>query len=290
MALFEDIRWLKPDVHGEFDGIDGPFLRVDLNINKRIYLFMGEVWKLPVDAIVIGQNEELSDRSECDSIFALSGPECELEMSRLGSVQTGNCVACTGANLCPYLICSVGPKYDEKYLTASEHALFSAYKSTLLLASQTHDIKTIAFSPIYLRRSHYPRDQAAHIALRTIRRFLEHDISLSLEKVILCVPNEDFELYQLYMAGWSFSPRLYPFQLFSAYFSRTEEEALNQSEIIPGDLGDEWGDVSSVVRTVRITSGPKPLPDRPFVPLPPSENSPAESRVVTGKDLENQCF
>ncbi len=200
--VYEDIRWLKPEIDGELDGIDGPYLNIDVTINKKLHLFMGEAWTLPVDVIVIGQNENLSDRTECAAILALTGPMTENELLSQCPLQTGRSLICSGGYLCPYLISSVGPKYNPAYLTASVHALFSAYKSALFLCSETKDVHVVAICPIYLLKGGFPREQACHIALRTLRKVLEHSIlTAHIEKVVLCVSPDDFDIYQLNMTG-----------------------------------------------------------------------------------------
>jgi O-acetyl-ADP-ribose deacetylase (regulator of RNase III) len=83
----------------------------------------------------------------------------------------------------------------------AHNSLYFAYKKALLLAAQEPSIKAIAFTCLYLRKSKFPRDLGAHVALRTIRRFLEHDIGKKFERVILAVPSEDFELYKLLIKG-----------------------------------------------------------------------------------------
>jgi hypothetical protein len=50
------------------------------------------------------------------------------------------------------------------------------------------------------------------------------------------------------------------------YFSRNLEEALSQPDLITGDLGDEWGELTSFDRTLNITAGPKPLQEKPLNP------------------------
>lgn len=255
-GLFDELRWHKIDSTDD-DGFEGPLTTIDLSINNRIYLFQGDFYKIPFDAVIVGENEMVTDRVESGPLFALAGPETENEVAGNLPIQTGSSVICYGGNLCPFIILSVGPKYDEKYITASTHALYTAYKTALLLAAQQPDIKTLAVCPIYLHSSKYPREAAAHLALRVIRRFLEHSISHSFEKVVLCLPEEDFNLYQLYM---------------QAYFPRTRDEANGQIDIIPGDMGDEWGNIAIASRQVKITVGPKPvegLVPTP-IPLPPN--------------------
>lgn len=205
-AVFDELRWLKTEIDGEYDGEEGPYLKCNPTINKKLFLFMGEIWKLPVDAMVLGQTEQLLDRTESSAIFALAGPTFEAEIDAMETVETSSSVICNGGNLCPYVIMSVGPRYVEKHAIAAEQSLLSAYRSALLLAAEKADVKSIAMNCIYLRKSKYPRDLAAHIALRAVRRFLEHVISSNIEKLIFCVPADDFQLYNLLMTGILLSP------------------------------------------------------------------------------------
>lgn len=200
LAVFEELRWLVSE-NEEDIGFEGPLVSIDPIINRKMYLYQGDAYKIPFDAIIVGENEQCSDRRESAGIFALAGPETENDILKVTPIQTGSSALCYGGSLCQHVILSVGPKYEEKYLTASEHALYTAYRTALTIASQQSDIKTLAISPIYLRSSRYPREQAAHIALRVIRRFMEHSISEQLERVVLCVAEDDFVLYQLYMTG-----------------------------------------------------------------------------------------
>ena len=52
------------------------------------------------------------------------------------------------------------------------------------------DLRTVAVSPVYSEAKGYPRDAAAHVAVRTLRRFLErwpHKV----DAVVLCLPPKD---------------------------------------------------------------------------------------------------
>jgi O-acetyl-ADP-ribose deacetylase (regulator of RNase III) len=291
MALFEELRWLMHDEKEEDVGFEGPLVNIDPVINRKMYLFQGDAYKIPFDAVIVGENESCSDRKESSGIFALAGPQTENDLMKVTPVQTGQSALVFGGNLCQHIIVSVGPKFEEKYLTASEHALYTAYRSALTIASQQTDIKTLAITPIYLRSSRYPREQAAHVALRVIRRFMERSISEVFERVVLCVADDDFILYQLYMTG-SFSLQfnsslsliLQPLLMHVAYFPRDRQECLNQPEIIPKDMGNEWGDTAVEERSVKITVGPKPVEGEPHVhipiPLAPGEDVHSDSGTM----------
>lgn len=237
-SIFDGLRWSKS---WDDDGEQGPYLSVNNNLNNKIHLFNGDAWKLPVDCIVIGQNENITDKSECSQIFQLAGPLFEEDALKQAPVSTGSSIICTGGNLCSHIIISACPKYAPKYDSTACNSLFFGYKKALLLAAVQPSIKVLAFTCLYLKRSKFPRDKGAHTALRAIRRFLDHeDISRNFEKVVFCLPNDDFELYKLLMKG---------------YFPRNLSEARSQPDLIPGDLGDEWGEFTTFERTVSITAG-----------------------------------
>ena len=113
------------------------------SISNKIHLFFGEAWKLPVDAIIIGQNETFKERTDGnESIFTLAGPEFEHAVIDLERTSTGTSAIVEGGTLgCKNVILSVGPKYDKKYINASISALHSAYRS--------------AFNVSYTLRTHF---------------------------------------------------------------------------------------------------------------------------------------
>lgn len=263
LPLWEECSWRNipspvtaenPDETSNIDaGQDSKIFDVDENINNKIYLYLGSGYKVSGNAIVIGQNEQLTDRGEdIGAIFALGGPAFEEEAQLAAPVQTGDSCITKGGNLpFDYVIHSVAPRYDERYLTASEQALFSAYKSAILLALEK-GVEDLIFTCIYSKRKNYPRDEAAHIALRVIRKFLQHSaLTEKLRRVMFCVPTqEDYEIYAALMI---------------AYFPRNEAELQYQEGLLPPELGDEWGEIKQADRELKVSAGPKPLSEDAMV-------------------------
>lgn len=220
---------------------------IDHEINSKIYLYHGDIYKIPCDAIVLGQNESLSDRLDANyMVFELAGIHLESELSLLSPIITGDsCITNGGLLPCNYIIHAVGPRYDPKYIIASDHALFSAYKSSLVHASNKN-LNTIVFSCLYKHSKKYPRFDAAHVALRTVRRYLEHEVGRLFKKVMFCFENyDDFEIYST---------------LLHAYFPRDQNELNEQLNFLPVEIGDEWGEIVIPDRLVRLSIGPQPLP------------------------------
>lgn len=164
---------------------------------------------------------------------------------------TGNSIIVSGGNtVYNHVIFSIGPKYDVNYDETCNHSLWSAYYSALSLATCNDNkppIKTIAFCCLYLKSKKFPRDKGAHVALRTIRKFIEQPIGNTIEKIIICCNNpEDYAIYH---------------SLMPAYFPRSIDEALQQSNILPDNIGNEWGEIKSK-REIKVTAGPRPSLDK----------------------------
>jgi hypothetical protein len=83
-------------------------------------------------------------------------------------------------------------------------------------------LSTIAFCVVNTERKGYPRKQAAHIAIRTIRRFLEL-YGNGINMVILAMDNtNDMQIYQ---------------QVLPLYFPRHPLEESKVAAMLPEDTG-----------------------------------------------------
>jgi O-acetyl-ADP-ribose deacetylase (regulator of RNase III) len=104
----------------------------------------------------------------------------------------------TGGGRLPakYVIHTVGPvwnggKYDE------ETKLANCYKNSLALAVDNH-CKSIAFPNISTGIYHFPKKEAAKIAVETVKEFLSK--TSLIEKVIfVCFDDENYVLYEKLM-------------------------------------------------------------------------------------------
>ena len=112
-------------------------------------------------------------------------------------VKTGEAISTKAGRLAARRVLhTVGPKYSEKYQVAAENALHSCYRDCLGLCVE-EKLRSIAFPCIYTRRKKYPRGQAAHVAIRTVRRFVEKHGD-SFDAIIFCVDEpEDYRFYEV---------------------------------------------------------------------------------------------
>lgn len=215
-------------------------------INDRVALWCGNITELSITAIVNSTNESMSERSPLSEVvFKLAGPELRHEIrSDIKSCKTGE-TRLTKAYLLPsrYIIHTVGPRYNARYQTAAENALHNCYRN-VMKAARENKISELAICCIHSSRRHYPTEEGAHIALRTVRRILEHFIS-DFEKVIFVVSDADNNVYT----------RLMPL-----YFPRSEGESRYGALHLPFNLGNEFGEPVIPERQIRISDKPVVIP------------------------------
>eukprot|EP00026_Physarum_polycephalum_P000798 Phypoly_transcript_00799.p1 GENE.Phypoly_transcript_00799~~Phypoly_transcript_00799.p1 ORF type:complete len:559 (+),score=118.07 Phypoly_transcript_00799:2347-4023(+) len=212
------------------------------SLNKIIRIWKGDIWTLAVDAIVNSTNETLSETQGVSAaITEHAGPEFLAEVEKLEGCRTGEAKITHGFALpARNVIFAVGPRYNPKYQTAAENALHSSYRSCLQVLKE-HKLATIAFAPIHSEWRGYPPENGAHIALRTVRRFLEK-FSESLTAIVFCFDKvSDYDLYM----------RLLPL-----YFPRSLAEEQAAKSLLPADTGDENGETIIEERKIRIAPFP----------------------------------
>ncbi|KAG6407847.1 hypothetical protein SASPL_130847 [Salvia splendens] len=215
---------------------------VDREVNSKIYLWRGNPWNLEVDAVVNSTNENMDEGHSSPGLHAAAGPNLAEECSALGGCRTGMAKVTNAYDLpARRVIHTAGPKYAVKYHTAAENALSRCYRSCLELLID-NGLHSIAMSCIYTEAKNYPREPAAHVAIRTVRRFLEKQ-KHKIHAVVFCTTtSSDTEIYK----------RLLPL-----YFPRDKIEEEIAVSKLPADVGDENGETVIDERKIRI----QPLPN-----------------------------
>jgi O-acetyl-ADP-ribose deacetylase (regulator of RNase III) len=149
-----------------------------------VELIKGNIVEQDVDALVNAANSGLSGGGGVDgAIHRAAGRELLAECRTLGRCPTGEARITKGYRLkARHVIHAVGPVYQRRPQDAE--LLASAYRNSLQLASQ-HQIKTIAFPAISTGIYGYPLDQAAPIALRTVKEYLAQHPEIELVRFVL---------------------------------------------------------------------------------------------------------
>jgi len=155
----------------------------------NLELLPTDITKLAVDAIVNAANESLLGGGGVDgAIHRAAGPELLEECRGIGGCPTGEARITRGYRLpARHVIHTVGPVWHGGTRGEAE-LLASCYRNSLRLAVE-NGVRSIAFPAISCGVYRYPVDQAAAIAVRETRAFLdEHD---SIDRVIFTCFGED---------------------------------------------------------------------------------------------------
>ena len=168
----------------------------DVPGHPGIAIWQGDITRLKADAIVDADNSALLGcfcpchgcidnaihsaaglqlRDACNSIMAAQGhPE-----------PNGRAKLTKGYNLpARYVLHTVGPIVQGRVTERDRAELASCYRSCLELAAE-HQLKTVAFCCISTGEFHFPNQEAAEIAVKTVTDFLQAQTSL--RKVIFNV-------------------------------------------------------------------------------------------------------
>jgi len=151
---------------------------------SRVELLEGDLVEQDVDAVVNAANSSLLGGGGVDgALHRAAGPELLAACRTLGGCPTGEARLTKGYRLkARYVIHAVGPVYRGHPRDAE--LLSAAHRSSLELASQ-HSLRSIAFPAISTGVYGYPFDEAAQIALQTVKSHLEGHPEVELVRFVL---------------------------------------------------------------------------------------------------------
>jgi len=166
-----------------------------MDFMERMEVIRGDITKLNVDAIVNAANSSLLGGGGVDgAIHRAAGPQLLEECRKLGGCETGKAKATKGYRLpARYVFHAVGPIWHGGTHGEAE-LLASCYRECMKLAKE-YGVKTIAFPAISCGVYHFPAEQAAEIAIRTLKECLQDNPQI--EKIYLvCFDDKVYQAYQ----------------------------------------------------------------------------------------------
>lgn len=160
-----------------------------------IKIICADITTLKVDVIVNAANTSLLGGGGVDgAIHRAAGPLLLEECRALKGCETGKAKITQGYNLpAEYVIHTVGPVYQDGKRGEPE-LLAGCYRNSLILAEEFH-CKTIAFPCISAGVYGYPMEEAARIALTTVRSYLM-DTESQLTVYHVCFDKQAEQLYR----------------------------------------------------------------------------------------------
>jgi O-acetyl-ADP-ribose deacetylase (regulator of RNase III) len=164
-----------------------------------IHAIKADITTLAVDAIVNAVNSSLLGGGGVDgAIHRAAGPELLDECRGLGGCQSGEAKIMKGYRLpATFVIHTVGPVWNGGTHNEAE-LLASCYRNSLKLAAENR-CRTIAFPSISTGIYGYPIEQAAAIAVATVREALNDESSIE-EVIFCCFSEHDLEVYRKALA------------------------------------------------------------------------------------------
>ncbi len=222
--LMRSLMNLRPPYHASRQLLDAQDNELDIQLREkgvvnidqiessssdpRLKLWQGDITRIKADAIVNAANSRMLGcfvpLHNCidNAIHSAAGIQLRLECNELMKKQghpepAGSAKITSGYNLpAKYVIHTVGPVIgDRKVTKEDEDQLGFCYRACLQLADE-NKLRSIAFCCISTGEYRFPNQQAAEIAVKTVKDYFRES-SASLIKTVVFNVFKDFD-YSIY--------------------------------------------------------------------------------------------
>lgn len=180
-------------------------------VERGVYLWRGDITTLRCDAIVNAANSGMTGcYVPCHAcidncIHTFAGVQLRLACAGLMAKQgheeaTGGAKITPAYNLpCKYVLHTVGPIVHGRVTDEDRKLLASCYRSCLELAAQ-NGVRSVAFCCISTGEFHFPNEEAAGIAVRTVREY-RRETDSDMEVIFNVFKERDHEIYRGLLGG-----------------------------------------------------------------------------------------
>lgn len=186
----------------------------------KLSLWQGDITRLQVGAIVNAANSQMlgcfvpCHRCIDNAIHSAAGMQLREECSRIMQEKrmrygrryeepVGGAVLTKAYHLpCDYVIHTVGPIVYGELTDALREDLRRCYESVLRCCVET-GIRSVAFCCISTGEFHFPNEEAAEIAVKTVTDFLETNEDVMKRIIFNVFKDEDREIYERIFTGIS---------------------------------------------------------------------------------------
>jgi len=163
-------------------------------LGSKISLYVGDITKLDIDAIVNAANSSLLGGGGVDgAIHRAAGKMLVAECRTLNGCETGDAKITCGYKLpAKCVIHTVGPQ------GVKPDKLHSCYSKSLNLLTE-HNLRTIAFPCISTGIYGYPSEEACPVAINAARTFLETNFEKVDRIIFTLFLEKDVDIYEKQM-------------------------------------------------------------------------------------------
>lgn len=164
--------------------------------NKSLWdVIQADITTLKCDCIVnAAQNDLLGGGGVDGAIHRAAGAELLKECKTMGGCKTGEAKITGGYNLpAKWVIHTVGPIYSGK--PEDPTLLGNCYRNSLELA-KLHHIHSIAFPGISTGVYGYPQEEAAKVAMTTVRNWMDENRDYTIKVIFCCFSRRAYDIYR----------------------------------------------------------------------------------------------
>jgi len=189
----DDPEWIKQLKEDLKKDVESKKIDLKLDLSDKVSVFVGDITKLEIDAIVNAANSSLLGGGGVDgAIHRAAGKMLYMENKTLDGCEEGEAKSSGGYHLpAKFVISTVGPQGEYPDI------LSKCYTSCLALLSN-NSLKSIAFPCISTGVYGYPNTGACNVALRTVRQWLEEEENhKKIDRIVFCLfLQKDQDIYK----------------------------------------------------------------------------------------------